>query len=114
MVQEARATALPGGIDSESEEAALEACNAWVVEQGLPEGNLLYELADPETGEPMALLDLVWPKGLQEGLSDPVALLLGENNDLVARASACGFRVFTQVDGFKHYVEREVLAEVGA
>lgn len=106
------AMAIPGGIDSEEEEAALEALNAWVLEQGLPEGELLYELANVETGEPEALLDLAWPSGLQEGLSQPVAVLLGEASELVARAAECGYRVFTKLETFKHYVEREVLAEV--
>ena len=83
-----------------------------MLEQGLPEGDLLFELANPETGEPEALLDLAWPDGLQEGLSQPVAVLLGEASELVARAAECGYRVFTKVESFKHYVEREVLAEV--
>lgn len=112
VLEDARATALPGGIESEAEEEALEALNAWVVEQGLPEGHMLYELADPETGEAMAVLDLVWPDGLQEGLSEPVAVLLDESHDLVAMASSRGYRVFTQIDLFKHYVAREVLSEV--
>jgi hypothetical protein len=112
VVEEARTTALPGGVESEAEEEVLETCNAWVVEQGLPEGHLLYELADPETGEVLAMLDLVWPNGLQEGLSEPVALLLGESSELLAMASARGYRVFTEVEQFKHYVGREVLAEV--
>jgi hypothetical protein len=109
---EAQAAPLPGGIGSEAEEAALEAVNAWVVEHGLPEGNLLYELADDESGEPVAILDLVWPDGLQEGLSEPVAVLLDESRDLVALASAKGFRVFTEAEAFRHYVEREVLSVV--
>ncbi len=112
VAEEMRVTAIPGGIDSEAEEEALEALNAWVVEQGLPEGHMLYELADPETGEAMAVLDLVWLDGLQEGLSEPVAVLLDESHDLVATASARGYRVFTQIESFKHYVAREVLSEV--
>lgn len=112
VVEEVRVTALPGGVETEAEEVALESCNAWVVQQGLPEGHMLYELPDQETGEVLAMLDLVWPNGLQEGLSEPVALLLGESNDLLAMASAHGYRVFTQLEKFKHYVEREVLAGV--
>jgi hypothetical protein len=73
---------------------------------------MLYELADPETGEAMAGLDLVWPDGLQEGLSEPVAVLLDESHDLVAMASSRGYRVFTQIDGFRAYVTREVLSVV--
>ena len=110
--EDIRVAAIPGGIDSEAEEEVLEALNAWVVEQGLPEGHMLYELADEESGEPVAVLDLVWPDGLQEGLSEPVAVLLDESHDMVAMASSRGYRVFTQIDPFKHYVAREVLSEV--
>jgi hypothetical protein len=72
----------------------------------------MYELTDSELGEPVAILDLVWPDGLQEGLSEPVAILLNESHDLMAMASSRGYRVFTQVEAFKNYVAREVLAEV--
>jgi hypothetical protein len=45
-------------------------------------------------------------------LSEPVAILLNESHDLMAMASSRGYRVFTQVEAFKNYVAREVLAEV--
>ena len=103
------AGAVPGGVDSDEEEAELLDLNAWVVEQGLPEGELSHELADPETGEPIAILDLAWPEGLQEGLSEPIALLLNEGQDLLRMAKDHGFRYFTSVDDFRSHVEREVL-----
>jgi len=77
----ARATVEPvviGGIDSEGEEEELEAGNDWVADQGMPRGEVSHDLADPETGVQRAVLDLAWPNGLQEGLSQPVALLLNE------------------------------------
>jgi len=36
------------------------------------------ELTDLESGEPLAVLDLAWPEGLQAEQSEPVALLLDE------------------------------------
>ena len=77
-----RRCALPcrgkGGITSEAEEEALEELNDWIEAQGLPLGLLAYDFADPETGEQKAVFDLAWPNGIQEELSQPVAVLLNE------------------------------------
>jgi hypothetical protein len=81
-----------------------------VVRQGLPEGEFLYELADAATGEPIAVFDLAWPDGLQEGLSEPVALLIDEPLATHDAANRAGYRFFTDVDSFRAYVRREVLA----
>ena len=43
------------------------------MEQGLPEGEMPFELAAEETGDVIAILDIAWPEGLQTGLSEPVA-----------------------------------------
>ncbi len=101
---------VPGSVDGEEEERALLDCAEWVCAQGLPEGELLYELADPETGEPLAILDLAWPAGLQEGLSQPVALLLDEPVETIEAANRAGYRCFTSVEEFQEYVRREILA----
>jgi len=101
---------VPGGVESEAEEQRLQACNAWVVQQGLPEGEYLYELADPLTGEPLAVLDLAWPNGLQEGYSQPVALLIDEGRETEEAANRAGYRYFTDVDAFCAYVQQEILA----
>ncbi len=105
------AVAVGGGITSEEEEAELEALNAWVESQGLPRGVLAYDFADPESGEQRAVFDLVWPSGLQEELSQPVAVLLGEEAATIRIASEAGFRPFTDATSFRRYVESEVLAE---
>ena len=104
---------IPGGVDSDEEEQRLLDLNCWVIEQNLPEGELLYELADPETGAPVAVLDLAWPNGLQEGFSAPVAVLLDEPAHVHAAANAHGLRYFTSVEGFRRYVLVEVLGEPG-
>ena len=102
---------VPGGVDSEEEEAELEALNAWVVGRGLPAGDLSYDHADDETGDQLAVFDLAWPAGLQAELSTPVAVLLNEASETIAMASRAGFRCFTSPATFRRYVEREVLAE---
>ena len=101
-----------GGIASEEEEAALEALNDWVEQQGLPRGALAYDFADPDSGQQQAVFDLVWPNGVQEELSQPVAVLLNESPETLAVASRAGFRCFTVLEDFKRYVEKEILAEV--
>ena len=100
---------LLGGITDEEEEAALEELNDWVEAQGLPRGELVYDFADPDTGEQKAVFDLAWPSGLQEELSEPVAVLLNEGPEVIALANQAGFRCFTSVDAFKQYASREVL-----
>ncbi|MFW6031064.1 MAG: GmrSD restriction endonuclease domain-containing protein [Myxococcota bacterium] len=101
----------PGGIDSAEEEATLDALQAWCTERGLPEGELLYELSDPDTGRPIAILDLAWPDGLQEGLSRPAAVLLAEAPAVYAAANQAGFQFFTTIESFKRYVDRLLGAE---
>ena len=104
------AEAVPGEVVSEEEERTLQECNNWVVSLGLPRGDCPHELADPATGEAQAILDLAWPDGLQEGYSQPVALLLDEGKETEEAANRAGFRYFTDVDSFKRYVQREILA----
>lgn len=101
---------LPGTVESEDEEQALLETNLWVEQQGLPAGEFLFEADDPDSGEPLAIFDLAWPNGLQEGFSQPVALLLNEVSDTLYVANQLGYRYFTDVDEFKAHVEREVLA----
>lgn len=103
-----------GGISSEEEEAELNAINAWVVDQGLPEGVIAFDHADEETGEQIAIFDLAWPNGLQEELSQRVAVLLNEGEETIALASAAGYRCFTSPATFREYVRKEILGELAA
>lgn len=100
---------VPGGIADDAEDKALRDCNQWIAEQGLPSGELAYSL-NSQTGEVLAILDLAWPNGLQEGYSQPVALLLDEGEDTEQAANNAGFRFFTDIEQFKVYVRREILA----
>jgi hypothetical protein len=97
-------------IDATDEDTILIACGEWVTAQGLPEGEFYYELLGSETEEPIALLDLAWPDGLQPGYSQPVALLLNEEKETEEAANQAGFRYFVDVESFKRYVEAEILA----
>ncbi len=93
-----------GGITSEEEEDKLLELNDWVVEQGLSQGILSYDFSDPESGDQRGIFDLAWPNGLQEGLSEPIAVLIDENPEVLALASSAGFRCFTSPESFRKYV----------
>lgn len=95
---------LLGGIASE-DEAKLEALNRWVVEQGFARGEIAFDHVDEESGEQRAILDLAWPNGVQEELTEPVAILLGESAELLSVASGAGYRCFTSPGRFKSYVQ---------
>jgi hypothetical protein len=69
---------------------------------------LAYDFADPHSGEQKAVFDLAWPNGVQEELSEPVAVLLNEEGGIIAIASQAGFRCFTTTDDFTRYVENEI------
>lgn len=103
-----------GGITSEEEEEQLQALNGWMEQQGLPDGILAYDFADPATGKQKAVFDLAWPNGIQKELSQPVAVLLNESSEVIAFASQAGFRCFTTVPEFQKYVESEILIREGA
>ncbi len=99
-----------GGISSEQEEHQLENLNAWVESLGLPPGIFTYDFADPDTGAQKAVFDLAWPTGIQQELSQPVAILLNETAEVIAIASQAGYRCFTTPDEFRHYLQTEILS----
>lgn len=100
---------VPGGIDDDEEESRLVRCNDFVTRLGLPAGESSYELIDDVSGELRAILDLAWPDGLQVGLSQPVAVLLDESEDVEEIASQAGYRFFTSPRAFRKYVKEEIL-----
>jgi hypothetical protein len=100
-----------GGITTEEEEEQLETLNQWIEMQGLPCGELAYEFADAATGAQQAVFDLAWPSGIQEELSQPVAVLLNEPPETIAVATQAGYRCFTSTETFRRYVTREILAQ---
>ncbi|MEI6778847.1 MAG: DUF262 domain-containing protein [Chloroflexales bacterium] len=100
---------VPGGADGE-ELDQIRVCNDWVEAQGLPRGDELYELFHSESGAPVAVIDLAWPRGIQEGLSQPIALLLNEGEEVEEVVNQAGYRFFTDPVALCAYVEREVLA----
>jgi len=111
-ILERKMAVVPGNVESEEEERDIKECNEWAVNQGLPEGEYVYELCDPDSGEPLAIIDLAWPDGLQPGYSQSIALLLNEPTEVEEIVNRAGYKYFKDVESFKNYVKREILAEV--
>jgi hypothetical protein len=47
---------------------------------------------------------------MQEELSQPIAVLINEENDVLGIAGQAGYRVFTTPEDCKKYVTNEILA----
>src|SRR5690606_32893992 len=58
--------------------------------------------------------DLAWPNGIQEELSQPVALLLNEGPEVVAVASQAGYRCSLRATDLQRYVQAEIPVEAAA
>jgi hypothetical protein len=104
-------TLVHGAIRPGDEEEQILRCMEWVAERGLPEPEVEYEVVDEVTGDPLAVFDIAWPKGLQEGYSQPVAILLNEPRETEEVANRVGYRFFKTTEEFKDYVLRDILAE---
>ena len=109
--QPAPSVTLRGPLVSLEAEGCTRARVVRIEEQGFPKGELSYDYSDPESGAQLAILDLVWPSGLQTELSQPVAVLLNEGDNVLAIANQAGFRCFTSVKDFEHYVETDLLGK---
>jgi hypothetical protein len=97
--------------EGQGEDEELEKLNSWMSENELSIGVVGFDHSDPVTGQQKAIFDLAWPNGIQEELSQPVAVLLNEDSETISQASEAGFRCFTNVDSFKRYVISEVLID---
>lgn len=102
----------PGRIDSDDELKLLEEIKYWVEQQGLsPDGEIGFELLEDGTNRVLAVLDLVWERDLQNRNTDPVALII-DDDEALKMAQQHGYRCFTDSEEFKQYVRHEVLGLV--
>lgn len=106
-----RATGEATTVAAGPDDWAIHECNRWIVQQGVPMGEVNYELVDEATGQYLATLDLAWPNGMQEGFSQAVALLIDKDHDTEKLVNRKGYRYFTDVAALKRYVARDVLAQ---
>ena len=100
----------PDNVDLD-EDAILESANRLALEHGLPAGEMAHDIVDKDSGE-LITVDLAWPDGLQVGLSQPVALLIDEDELVRQAAGEAGFKVFTTLSDFRQHIERDIFAEV--
>ena len=100
----------PISVASDEEEAELVKAMAWMAQNGLPQGELGYELVDGSDGQ-VTILDLAWSQGIQTGKSQPAALLIDEDDETLKVASGSGFACFTNLPDLQRYVQRELLNE---
>ena len=108
----AKGGAMLGSSENDEEAAILDEFNRFVVNAGLAEGSTGYEIVDENNGALIALLDLAWPNGLQDGFSERVAVLINEGASARIAANNAGFSsIFTNLEEFQHYVRREILGE---
>jgi hypothetical protein len=105
--------ALMGVGVSDEDEQKLE-CAYWAEEQGLPSPQIDFTYADEISGEQLAVFDLAWPEGIQEGLTQPVAILLEEPLEAEQVANHAGYLFFTSVEEFKTYARSHSLVEQAA
>ena len=94
------------GINDEEDFKKL---NKWMQEKALPSGIISFDFANPESGQQRAVFDMAWPSGVQENLTQPVAVLIDQDKTVLPIANQAGFRCFRTVSDFKSYVETEIL-----
>lgn len=99
-----RSVSDPSAIEKmkSDDDTIMEICS-WMEERGLSSGEIFFDLSD-DMGAQIATLDLAWPDGIQSGLSEPVALLLGASTDTLQAVNGAGYRYFTDTESFKQYV----------
>ena len=63
-------------------------------------------IADPETGQELAVAEAYWPDGLQVGQGKPVVLELDPEAADLPRLAELGFEVFTSIDALAGFATR--------
>ena len=97
-------------FDLDDDSAILESANHLALGHGLPAGEMAHDIFDKDSEE-LITVDLAWPDGLQVGLSQPVALLIDDDEFVRQAASKAGFRVFTTLADFRQHIERDVTVQ---
>lgn len=55
--------------------------------------------------EDLTVVDLAWPAGVQEGYSQPVALVLQGDRNQINLLNQAGYRFFVSVEDLRAYLE---------
>jgi len=94
----------PGDQDSRSAEVA--ALVAELMDLGCAEPAVDCEIADPATGDVLAIAEACWPEGLQPGQGSPVVLELDPEESDLGRLKELGYEIFTSASSLRGYVRR--------
>jgi len=106
---------VPEVVASEEIEAeGLLALNEWLASQGLAQGEMNFDFADPATGAQIAVFDLAWPQGLQEELGEPVALVSDVDAEVLLLANEAGYRCYSDIDAIRRHVSLNILGGINA
>ena len=93
---------------SGEEDDKLQALVSWTVANGFPKPEFNFEVRDPDTEEVLTSVNAAWPKGLQEGFSQPLALFLDEDDQKAAMLNQAGFRFFSSIDALRKYLHEQI------
>jgi hypothetical protein len=92
--------------DTDSRRDQVMALVAELAELGCADPAVDCEVADPATGEVLAVAEACWPEGLQPGQGNPVVLELDPGEADLGRLEELGYEVFTSVDSLRGHVRR--------
>lgn len=109
-ILERRTASMPSSIASDEEAAELNEAMDWMESKGLPRGEYSYELVNSDNMV-VAVLDLAWPRGIQEGRGDKTALLIDEGEETLRIASREDYRCFTNLAHLQRYVQNDILGD---
>lgn len=73
---------------------------------GLAKPALDFSIADPRTGEELAVAEAFWEFGLQVGQGNPVVLELDPRRESLTRMEELGYDVFTSIGALANFIRR--------
>lgn len=97
------ATTVAGEEDDE-----LQALVSWAIASGFPKPEFNFEVRDNDTEEVLTIVNVAWPKGLQEGYSQPIALFLDEDDQKAAMLNQAGYRFFSSIEALRNYLQEQI------
>ena len=62
-------------------------------------------MSNSETGESLATATLIWPDGVQQGLTEPVVYVPSVDGETASALSTSGYRVFATNQSLIWYLE---------
>ena len=93
---------------SGEENDELQTLVSWAMTSGFPKPELHFEVCDLNSGEVLTIVNAAWPKGLQEGYSQPIALILDVDDQKVGMLNQAGYRFFTSIEAIRRYLKEQI------